>query len=331
MRGALAEFGGQLRVPRLVRGDGGQQLDRSGHRAGALRENVAEARDLSRMDLPLPARDGREAHDALPRIVFLSFTMPRRTYRFTRHAIARNDGCDGLGCRPVPTFLGVEVFWPCAALGSTSAAAMPIRSSSGWASALVLLSISCSGSTHTAAPTPAAEPTVSTVAGEADAGAPVAADVPVATVVVTEDAGAPVAEAPMPPMPTGLHGPARPWARMTARERDHYMGEAVLPAMTALLQAYDPVHYARVTCATCHGSNARAVHFHMPNTLEALPMFGTPASQQLMAAEHRMFEFMGTRMVPAMAQLLGKQPFNPATHQGFGCFDCHPHEGAATH
>ena len=206
---------------------------------------------------------------------------------------------------------------------------MQFRSSPGWASALVLLSLGCSGSTHTAAPAPVTEPPVSTVT--ADAGAPVEADVPAATVVapVTEDAGAPVAEAPMPPMPTGLHGPTRPWARMTAQERGRYMDQAVMPAMTALLQAYDPAHYAHVTCATCHGANARAVHFHMPNTLEALPMFGTPAAQHLMSTEHRMFEFMGTRMVPAMAQLLGEQPFNPATHQGFGCFNCHPHEGAA--
>ena len=96
---------------------------------------------------------------------------------------------------------------------------------------------------------------------EADAGAPVADDVP--TTAAVEDAAAPVAEISLPPMPTGLHGPARPWDRMTAQEKGRYMGEAVMPAMTALLQAYDPAHFATVTCATCHGANARAVHFHL--------------------------------------------------------------------
>ena len=159
-----------------------------------------------------------------------------------------------------------------------------------------------------------------------DAGAPAPEDVPAEPAVV--DAGAPVAEAPLPPMPTGLHGPARPWARMTDREKGAYMHDTVLPTMTSLLQAYDPAHFTEVTCATCHGANARAVHFHMPNGIAPLPAFGTPAAQERMARQHRAYEFMGTRVVPVMAQLLGQQPYNPQTHQGFGCFNCHGHEAA---
>jgi hypothetical protein len=197
-----------------------------------------------------------------------------------------------------------------------------------WPSGLIVLALGCSGSARTTNPTPAPEPMVSAPMAEADAGPPMAADVPEVTAQAEADAGPP--EAPMPPMPAGLHGPARPWARMTGAQKGQYMAQAVMPAMTALLQAYDPAHFATVTCATCHGANARAVHFHMPNALPALPAFGTPAAQQRMAAQHRMYEFMGTRMTPAMAQLLGTQPFNPETHQGFGCFNCHPHEGAAS-
>jgi hypothetical protein len=188
-----------------------------------------------------------------------------------------------------------------------------------WSSVLVLLALGCSGSTRTADPAPVA-PVVTPAPIEPDAGPAVAVE---PTVV---DAGAPVAEAPMPPMPDGLRAPARPWARMSDQEKGRHMREAVMPAMTALLQAYDPAEFANVTCATCHGANARAVHFHMPNSLPALPAFGTPAAEQRMAAERRMYEFMGTRMLPAMAQLLGQQPYNPQTHQGFGCFNCHPHE-----
>jgi hypothetical protein len=34
-------------------------------------------------------------------------------------------------------------------------------------------------------------------------------------------------------------------------------------------------------------------------------------------------KFMAEQVVPQMAKLLGEQPYNPETHQGFGCFDCH--------
>lgn len=196
-----------------------------------------------------------------------------------------------------------------------------------WSSALVLFALGCSGSTHTADPAPVAPvaqvaPVAPVAPVEPDAGPAVAVE---PTVV---DAGAPVAEATMPPMPEGLRAPARPWARMSDQEKGRHMREAVMPAMTALLQAYDPAHFANVTCATCHGDNARAVHFHMPNTLPRLPAFGTPASQEHMATHRRMYEFMGTRVVPAMAQLLGQQPFNMQTHQGFGCANCHASEAA---
>jgi len=197
---------------------------------------------------------------------------------------------------------------------------MPMPTSTRWSAALLMLALGCSGSTRTADPAPVA-PVVTTPV-EPDAGPPVAVE---PTVV---DAGPAVAEVPLPPMPTGLTGPTRPWSRMTDREKGRYMDQTVMPVMTALLQAYDPAHFSNVTCATCHGANARAVHFHMPNTLAPLPAFGTPASQALMARERRMFEFMGTRVVPAMAQLLGQQPYNPQTHQGFGCFNCHAHEAA---
>jgi hypothetical protein len=111
---------------------------------------------------------------------------------------------------------------------------------------------------------------------------------------------------------------------MNDRDRGRYMNDVVMPAMTALFQAYDPERYANVTCATCHGENARRVHFHMPtSSLAPLPAFGTEGWER-MAAEHpRMMAFMAERMVPAMAQLLGQSPFDPQTGRGFGCMNCH--------
>ena len=83
----------------------------------------------------------------------------------------------------------------------------------------------------------------------------------------------------LPAMPTGLRAPPRPWAGMTARQKDQWMEQAVMPAMRALFREYDPQHFAQVRCSTCHGANARQVHFHMPNTLPALARWGTPEAR----------------------------------------------------
>ena len=113
---------------------------------------------------------------------------------------------------------------------------------------------------------------------------------------------------------------------MNAQARSRYMAQSVLPAMRELLHAYDATHFADVTCATCHGANAREVHFRMPNTLPTLHAPGTEAARAAFTEHPRMFAFMRERMTPAMAQLLGQEPFNPQTRSGFGCYGCHPHE-----
>jgi hypothetical protein len=116
---------------------------------------------------------------------------------------------------------------------------------------------------------------------------------------------------------------------MNDRQRAAHMQQNVLPVFRELLRAYDATAYANVTCATCHGQNARQVHFRMPNTLPTLPRFGTPEAQSFMQQHRRMYAFMGQRVVPVMAQLLGTEPFNMETRQGFGCAGCHPREGAS--
>jgi mono/diheme cytochrome c family protein len=129
----------------------------------------------------------------------------------------------------------------------------------------------------------------------------------------------------LPPLPANLHGPATPWDHMNAHQKADYMDHSILPVMREMFHAFDPTHFANVSCATCHGTNARAVHFHMPNRLPTFPAFGTPESNTHRAEHARMYAFMHERVAAAMAQLLGEQPYDPATHQGFGCFNCHPH------
>jgi hypothetical protein len=38
-------------------------------------------------------------------------------------------------------------------------------------------------------------------------------------------------------------------------------------------------------------------------------------------------KFMMERVAPEMAKLLNLPPYDPATHEGFGCFNCHTMAG----
>ncbi len=50
----------------------------------------------------------------------------------------------------------------------------------------------------------------------------------------------------------------------------------------------------------------------------------TPAGMKTMHAKFApMVEFMGKQVLPTMASLVGEQPYDPKTQQGFGCLECH--------
>ncbi len=112
---------------------------------------------------------------------------------------------------------------------------------------------------------------------------------------------------------------------MTRRERGQYMGEVVLPKMRALLQSFDPQHFAVVNCATCHGPGAEDRTFRMPNqALSRLP--NDAAGFQALAREKpEWMRFMAGQVRPQMAALLGKEVVdmrNPKA-DAFGCRNCH--------
>jgi hypothetical protein len=109
---------------------------------------------------------------------------------------------------------------------------------------------------------------------------------------------------------------------MSEVQQKAFMQKVVLPRMTEVFQTFDKEHFKEVTCVTCHGERAKQGDFHMPNA--DLPKLN-PAKQ---FAEHKkksakMLEFMMTKVTPEMVTLLKKQPFDPKTQQGFGCFACH--------
>lgn len=129
----------------------------------------------------------------------------------------------------------------------------------------------------------------------------------------------------LPAMPEGISGPPTPWDEMSPQAKARYMEEHVVPAMRPLFAAYDPSRSGPVGCGSCHGRDARARNFAMPSP--SLPPLPAPTDSAawaaLQASSPRAMAFMGSRVGPVMAQLVGEPPFDPATHEGFGCFECH--------
>lgn len=114
------------------------------------------------------------------------------------------------------------------------------------------------------------------------------------------------------------------WADMSMEQRGHYMEHTVVPEMRSIFQEYDGEEYAEFGCATCHGENARDVHFRMPNDLAPL----NPANiGGIFQSEEPVAQLMTQRVWPRMAELLQQPPFDPETGEGFSCMGCHATEG----
>jgi len=115
---------------------------------------------------------------------------------------------------------------------------------------------------------------------------------------------------------------ARPWSEQDRGERMEYMQSVVLPTMRDIFQAYDPQRYAEFSCQTCHGEDASAVNFAMPNALFALPRDGTIAAA--MAHDPEATAWMLDSVFPTMVSLLGEEKYNPQTApDGYRCIGCH--------
>jgi cytochrome c553 len=128
-------------------------------------------------------------------------------------------------------------------------------------------------------------------------------------------------DAAAPPADVAAEVAAAPgWATMSRGERMAYMEDAVLPEMQRMFRAFDARKFARVTCATCHGANGRAVQYRMPNGLDPLTPSRIPARY---TSQRPMDVFMVRSVLPRMAQLLGKPVATPPALAGFSCFGCH--------
>ncbi len=115
----------------------------------------------------------------------------------------------------------------------------------------------------------------------------------------------------------GEEGEHKSFDAMSPPERMKVMKEVVVPQMTEAFQAFSQEEFGKVNCMTCHGPGAKNGEFEMPS--KSLPAL----DEEEMGAHPEMTKFMSETVVPKMAAILGEEPYNPETHEGFGCFHCH--------
>jgi len=104
---------------------------------------------------------------------------------------------------------------------------------------------------------------------------------------------------------------------MSPPEKMNHMKKVVTPQMAKVFQEADAEAYGEFGCTTCHGPGAKKGNFTMPNDSLA------PLDKAEMDAHPEVTKFMMERVVPEMAKLMGEEPYNPETHEGFGCYACH--------
>jgi hypothetical protein len=117
------------------------------------------------------------------------------------------------------------------------------------------------------------------------------------------------------------------WKDMSVEQRGRYMVKVVVPTMEPLFKGFDPKRFAEFNCATCHGKGVADKSFKMPNPdILALPGPDRPDDFKPIFEKHPdMVKFMGGKVMPEMAKLLGREPFdyqNPKP-DAFSCLNCH--------
>ena len=98
------------------------------------------------------------------------------------------------------------------------------------------------------------------------------------------------------------------WAKLSFEDRHSVMTFTVLPNMARTWRDFKHTEDASMTCRTCHGQDAEAVSYRMPNpSLAKIDPAHPPAGP--------VAEFMKTKMVPEMSDFVSAP---------VGCNTCHP-------
>lgn len=116
--------------------------------------------------------------------------------------------------------------------------------------------------------------------------------------------------------------PGVKWADKDRKQRMEHMGIVVLPEMKKLFGAYDSAGFGSFKCDECHGKDAKAVDYKMPNGL--YPLDKNDPIKGAMDYDAKITKFMMEQVTPKMAELLDSKPWSPENPTGVGCFTCHP-------
>jgi hypothetical protein len=165
---------------------------------------------------------------------------------------------------------------------------------------LALAAAACGG----ASAPPAAAPTTASSAAPSDSTAP-AAPAPSAS---SSASGAAAADASLPTA----------WSTTMPKEAQiAYMKKNVAPRMAKVFQGANASHYADFGCKSCHGPEYKAPKDYLPH----LTM--KDGKMTAFTEKPEVSKFMAEHVVPEMASAMGQAPYDPKTHQGFGCGGCH--------
>lgn len=105
---------------------------------------------------------------------------------------------------------------------------------------------------------------------------------------------------------------------MPTKDKGMFMKKKVMPAMSKVFKDHDAKDYANFSCKTCHGPQMK------PKPVDFLPTLHFKGGKMAEAdTKPEMVKFMHESVTPAMADLFGKKPYDPATNTGFGCNGCH--------
>ncbi|WP_319404935.1 hypothetical protein [uncultured Desulfosarcina sp.] len=122
--------------------------------------------------------------------------------------------------------------------------------------------------------------------------------------------------------PAGSNGKQLTWPEMNLNQRKDHMKTVVLPRATLLFQTWRPERFAMVDCSLCHGQGPMTGNFQMPTS--HLPQL---SGELLLGPEFEKYpdttRLKLDRLVPLMADALGKKSFSIITRRGFGCYSCH--------
>ena len=123
----------------------------------------------------------------------------------------------------------------------------------------------------------------------------------------------------------GPVAPEKPWTEMKPAERLALMKKVIAPTMGAEFKSLDATDFKDFSCVTCHGPGAKQGKFDMPNP--QLPKLSVKDGfKKHMDEKPAVTKFMMEKVAPDMAKMLGIPAYDPATHKGFGCGNCHTME-----